>query len=213
MTKGQQFLEDYIKFPLYIMTHPIQGYRQFKEEKKGKTSVGLFYLAMMILASIFEYKYTGPVVAMYDQTKFSSISIIVYTIVPVVVLSVANWSITTLLDGKGKMKEIFLMGCYSFFPVVYTTFLCVILSNVVTENEVGFLNLLYIVATFLQGYLIFMGLVVLHEYGIGKTLLTFLFTIVATMVIMFIALLIFDLSQQIYGFLYSLYYEISMRFF
>ena len=57
-----------------------------------------------------------------------------------------------------------------------------------------------------------MGLVVLHEYGIGK-LLTFLFTIVATMVIMFIALLIFDLSQQIYGFLYSLYYEISMRFF
>ena len=140
MTKGQQFLEDYIKFPLYIMTHPIQGYRQFKEEKKGKTSVGLFYLAMMILASIFEYKYTGPVVAMYDQTKFSSISIIVYTIVPVWVLSVYNWSITTLLDGKGKMKEIFLMGCYSFFPVVFTTFLCVILSNVVTKTKWVFLT-------------------------------------------------------------------------
>ena len=87
------------------------------------------------------------------------------------------------------------------------------LSNVVTENEVGFLNLLYIVATFLQGYLIFMGLVVLHEYGIGKTLATVFLTVIATMVIMFIALLIFDLSQQIYGFLYSLYYEISMRFF
>ena len=72
------------------------------KKRKGKTSVGLFYLAMMILASIFEYKYTGPVVAMYDQTKFSSISIIVYTIVPVVVLSVANWSITTLWTAKAK---------------------------------------------------------------------------------------------------------------
>ena len=64
-----------------------------------------------------------------------------------------------------------------------------------------------------MAYMVFMGLVVIHEYGVGKAITTVILTVIATAVILFIALLIFDLSSQIYGFVYSLYKEIVSRYF
>jgi hypothetical protein len=117
------------------------------------------------------------------------------------------------MNGKGKMKEIFMMGCYSYFPVIITGIIGVIASNFVTEDEALLVTLLYIIGYFLMAYMIFMGLICLHEYGILKTFATIFATIIATCIIAFVALLIFDLSQQIYGFVYSLYKEIVTRYF
>jgi uncharacterized membrane protein YbjE (DUF340 family) len=117
------------------------------------------------------------------------------------------------MNGKGKMKEIFMMGCYSYFPVIITGIIGVIASNFVTEDEALLVTLLYIIGYFLMAYMICMGLICLHEYGILKTFATIFATIIATCIIAFVALLIFDLSQQIYGFVYSLYKEIVTRYF
>ena len=80
-------------------------------------------------------------------------------------------------------------------------------------DEANFILLIDILAWVLTGYMAFMGLVVIHEYGIGKTLWSVLLTVVAMLIIAFIALLIFDLAQQIYGFIYSLFKEITTRYF
>ena len=209
----KNILEDYIKFPLRIMSHPILAYAEFKEEKKAKMSVAIVLLIIASIVSMVQFLYTGPVLNTNDPTKFNSIATIVYTMCPVIILSVANWSVTTLMNGKGKMGEIFKMGCYSYFPVIICGIIGVIASNFVTEDEAMLITLLYIIGYALMAYMIFMGLICLHEYGIFKTLATIFVTLIATCVIAFVALLIFDLSQQIYGFLYSLYNEIVTRFF
>lgn len=209
----RQILQDYVKFPLRIMSHPVQAYTEFKEDKKAKMSVAIIMLIIASIVSMIQYLYTGPVLNVNDPTKFNSLTTIIYTMCPVIILSVANWSITTLMNGKGKMGEIFMMGCYSYFPVIVCGIIGVIASNFVTEDEAMLVNLVYIIGYALMAYMIFMGLICLHEYGIIKTFATILLTILATCVIAFVALLIFDLSQQIYGFLYSLYKEIVTRFF
>lgn len=206
-------LEDYVKFPLRIMSHPVQAYTEFKEDKKAKMSVAIIMLVIAAVVSMIQYIYTGPVLNVNDPTKFNSVTTIVYTMAPVIILSVANWSITTLMNGKGKMGEIFMMGCYSYFPVIVTGIIGVIASRFVTEDEAMLITLIYIIGYALMAYMIFMGLICLHEYGIIKTFATVILTLLATCVIAFVALLIFDLSQQIYGFLYSLYKEIVTRFF
>ncbi len=204
---------DYVQFPVRIMSHPVQAYTEFKEDKKAKMSVGLIMLLLASVVSMVKYLYTGPVLNVNDPTKFNSLTTIIYTICPVIVLSIANWSVTTLMNGKGKMKEIFMMGCYSYFPVIITGIIGVIASNFVTEDEALLVTLLYIIGYFLMAYMIFMGLICLHEYGILKTFATIFATVIATCIIAFVALLIFDLSQQIYGFVYSLYKEIVTRYF
>ncbi len=209
----KQILSDYVLFPLRIMSHPVQAYTEFKEDKKAKMSVAIVMLLIASIVSMIQYVYTGPVLNVNDPTKFNSITTIIYTVCPVIILSVANWSITTLMNGKGKMGEIFMMGCYSYFPVIICGIIGVVASNFVTEDEAMLVNLVYIIGYALMVYMIFMGLICLHEYGIFKTFATIFLTAVATCVIAFVALLVFDLSQQIYGFLYSLYKEIVTRYF
>lgn len=209
----KSFVENFIKMPLRIMSHPIVGYTEFKEDKKGKLSVAIGMILIYALLTIIRYNADGIVINAKDPTKFNSIQLLVYTVVPVIVLSVANWSITTLMNGKGNMKQIFTMGGYSYFPLIIFGIINVILSNFVTVDEAQIITLLSVLSFVLMGYMIFMGLVVIHEYGVAKAVLTIGLTILATAVILFIALLIFDLSSQIYGFLYSLYKEIVSRYF
>lgn len=212
-SKVKNFFQETVKHPLYLMSHPIQGFTEFKTEKKGKMWVSIVILLAYVLMEIIAYQYEGIVTNTNNPKDFNSILLLIYGVVPPFILAVANWSVTTLLDGKGKMKEIFMMICYSLFPVTMIGFLNIILSNVLTLDEAQFIMLLNIVAWVLTAYMVFMGLVTIHEYGVGKTIWSILLTILATLIIAFIALLIFDLAQQIYGFLFELYTEITIRYF
>ena len=207
------FVRNFIKTPLRLMSHPVQGYTEFKHDKVGKLSVAIGMVVIYALLVIIRYNANGIIINKNDPTKFNSIKLLVYTIMPLIILCVANWTITTLLDGKGTMKMIFTMGGYSYFPLIIFGIINLILSNVLTSSEVQIITLLNFLGYFLMGYMVFMGLISIHEYGVAKAILTIILTIIATAVILFIALLIFDLASQIYGFFYSLYKEIVSRYF
>ena len=207
------FWSEVVAYPWYVLTHPVRGFSDMKTEKKGKMWVAVVILLLFVLEEIVAYKYTGigSTNKINDQTKFSSINILIFTVLPVILITVSNWSVTTLMNGKGKMKEIFIMICYSLMPFITLSFIKVLISNFVTADEAQFITLLNIVAIALLVFMGFMGFVVTHEYGIFKTIGSIILTAVALCIILFIALLIFDLSQQVYGFVYSLYKEIATR--
>lgn len=208
----RNFFHEVIGVPLYILTHPVQGFTEFKSEKKGKMWVAISILLLYVVVEILAYQYEGIVTNKNNPQNFNSVRILIYGVLPPVILSIANWSVTTLLDGKGKMKEIFMMICYSLIPIVLINILNIVLSNILTSDEAQFITLLNIIGWVITFFMVFMGLVVIHEYGMGKTIWSIILTILATLIIAFLALLIFDLAQQIYGFIYSLYKEITTRY-
>lgn len=208
----KKFYDETFRFPLYILSHPVQGWQEFKQEKRGKLSVALVILLLYVIMRMLEYKYTGPVLNVNNPHKFNSIQILIYGIMPAILLSVANWSVTTLMDGKGKMMEIFKMICYSFFPIMVFGFVNIIISNFVTEDEAQFVLIIKILAWTLTGYMALTGLIGIHEYGLGKVLASVFATVIAAAIIAFIALLLFNLAEQVYAFFYSLYDELVTRY-
>ncbi len=213
-SKIKIFWKEVIAYPWYVLSHPVKGFTEMKTEKKGKMWVSIVILLLFVLEEIVAYKYMGIGSSnkINDQTKFSSINIIIFTILPVILITVSNWSVTTLMNGKGKMSEIFITICYSLLPFIMLSFIKILASNLLnTTDEAQFVTLINIVAIVLLVFMVFMGFVVTHEYGIFKTIGSIILTAVALCIILFIALLIFDLSQQIYGFVYSIYKEIATR--
>lgn len=206
------FKQDFISYPLYLMAHPIKGFDEFKRDKKGKMWVAILLVVCLIFLNIAEYQFTGFVVSQVDVTSLKTFSEIATIVLIVVVLTVSNWSITTLFDGKGKMKEIFMMLCYCTFPLVWSKFFGLFISNVVSQQEQAIYSLVIALGVFLTCYMGFFGFVSIHEYGVAKCVITLLFTALAALVICFVCILAFDLFQKMYGFGYTIYQEISLRY-
>ena len=109
------------------------------------------------------------------------------------------------------MKEIFMMICYCLYPFIWANGLGILLSNILTEDEIAIYTLVVALGVILMLYMFFFGIISIHEYGLVQCLLTILFTIIAALVVIFACLLFFDLFQRMYGFVYTIYREITLR--
>ncbi|MDF2699012.1 MAG: Yip1 domain [Haloplasmataceae bacterium] len=205
-------LNDLFKVPFYILTHPIKGFSEFKSEKLRKSYVAIFYLVLMFLTLIISYNGNGFLVNQNNPENFNALRIILIVVVPVALITVGNWSITSLFDGKGTMIEIFSVICYSIAPFTWIMLPNIIYSNFLIIEEVGFYEAFQTIAIVLMCFMAFFGLLVIHEYGLLKTFVTLIATVIAIGVIIFIAFLFLTLFQQVYSFGYSVYREYVMRF-
>lgn len=206
------FKNEFITYPLYILAHPIRGFDEFKRDKKGKTSVAVVFMLFAVLLNIMSYQFTGFVISQESVTKLKVFAEFAYIFGPVLLLTVSNWSITTLFDGKGKMREIFTMLGYCLFPFVWANFIGLFVSNIVSQQEQAMYTLIIALGVFLMCYMGFFGFVSINEYGVLKCVLTLLFTVIAALVICFIGILFFDLIQKMGGFIYTIYREIALRY-
>ncbi len=128
-----------------------------------------------------------------------------------VLFVLGNWSVTTLLSGKGKMRDIFLVTSYALFPIVLIGFPAVFISNYLTMEEMGIYTLTMGIAYVIAGWILFLGILNIHEYGLLKTIITFVLTIVAMAFMVFLGLLFFDVIQQVVAFITSIYDELRLR--
>jgi hypothetical protein len=126
--------------------------------------------------------------------------------------TIGNWSVTTLLEGKGTYKEIFMVTGYALFPLIIIGYPAVVLSNFLTLEEMALYTLIMGIAYALSAWMLFMGLLNIHEYGLFKTIGALILTAVAMGVMMFLGLLFFDLIQQFIAFIVSIYEELSLRY-
>ena len=75
--------------------------------------------------------------------QFNDSYVKVFNVVPLIVQSVVyfftwvlgNWAICTLLDGEGTLKKICIYSAYSLVPYIVCTFIAVIFSNVLVQDE------------------------------------------------------------------------------
>ena len=208
---GKFLVDDCLKFPAYILAHPLKGFEEFKRYKRGKMSVALIFMVLMIFFNILKFQYNGFIVNKNNIKDLNSINEIAYIVGAVLVITVANWSVTTLFDGKGNMKYIFMMVCYCLYPLIWSAALGILFSNILAKDEMAIYYLIVGLGIALTCYMFFFGIISIHEYGLGQCLLTILFTAVAAFIIIFACLLFFDLFQRVYGFIYTIYREITIR--
>jgi sugar lactone lactonase YvrE len=195
-------------YGFHVIFHPFDGFWDLKHEKRGSFKGAIFYLAFAIVA--FTYQSSGTAYVFNPTGKYSSIiSQIISLTIPVVLWVVANWCFTTLFEGEGSLKDIFIATCYSLAPIPLMIIPSVIATNFLTASEGSIITLLESVAWIWVGFLVFIGTMVTHDYSLGKNILMCICTIVGMVFIMFIALLFTTMLTNVLGFITSLITEIS----
>ena len=122
--------------------------------------------------------------------------------------AIANWCLTTLFDGEGSFKDIVIAVGYSLLPVILTLIPTTFASNFMVSSEIDVLNFITNVGLIWAGLLIFTGMMVTHDYSIGKNLVTTIGTLIGIIFIMFISVLFVTLLGKVVSFVTNIITEI-----
>ncbi len=200
-------------FPWRIMGSPFKGFDEMKYEKKGNYAFAFFIFGLSALVNIMASTYNGFIINFNNPYKLNSILLASQVLFPILLFITSNWSITTLLDGKGKYGEIFLTVMYALFPVCLLRLISILLSNVLTMEEMPISTALLSIAAVAFVLYLFIGLAVIHQYSFTKCLVSLLLTVVAMGIITFILMLIFSLGSEVVQFVVTVARELSLKYF
>nr|WP_306812764.1 Yip1 family protein [Paenibacillus soyae] len=193
------------------MFHPFDGFWDLKYEGRGKTRVALAILALLVLNVILQKQFAGFVVNYNDPRYLNSLDDLQYTVLPFLLFCLSNWSITTLMEGEGKFKEIFMATAYALLPLALVNLPMTYASRFMTLDEAPFFYLINGFAVVWCGYLLFVGIMTVHQYTPAKTVLTLALTVIAMGIVVFLGTLAFSMAMQIYYFVYDIYRELIFR--
>lgn len=166
---------------------------------------------MLILTNVLGNQYSGFLVNMNNPRYLNSLLEAVYVLVPVLFWCVANWSLTTLMDGEGKFTEIFITTCFALVPIVLINFPWIWISNFISAQESSFYYFFKNFAILWSGLLLYVGIMTVHQFSPSKTIGTILLTLLAMAFMAFLTLLFFSLVQQMIAFVSTIYQEIVLR--
>lgn len=205
--------EDFIKYPFYIISRPFKGFSDLKYENRGKMYFALMVVILMCFFNIYNEMYKGFVLAEYytENKTVNTIYIVFMTIVPIILFVIANWSVTAVANGSGKMKEIFMVYAYASYPKIIFSLIGLILSNFVTVEEAAFAMFFYSLGTVAFLFYLFVGLVVIHEYSFTQSVLMIVMTVIVMCIIVFIVALLLALSNEVIVFIRTVVEELTMR--
>ena len=132
-------------------------------------------------------------------------------LVPFLLWCVVNWSLTTLVEGKGTFRDIYIASAYALTPIILINIPLTIVSNFMTIEESAFYNFFFLAAIFWAGFLVYFGIMVTHRFEGGKNFLTVVLTIAGMLFVIFISILFFNLAEQFYTFVREIYLEVVYR--
>ncbi len=197
-------------YGFYVIFHPFDGFYDLKHEKRGSVRASLVFIALTILSFFYQgigkgyvTNPTGATATLWSQAMS--------VLVPLFLFVLANWCLTTLMEGEGSFKDIFIASSYSLLPLILFIAPATLGSNWVSLSEVQIVDMLVTIAFVWTIMLLFFGTMITHDYSLFKNIITMIGTIVAMAFIVFLVLLFGMLLSKMISLVSNIVMEIRYR--
>ena len=191
--------------------HPFDNFRAVKYNGQGSLVIALVTLVLFYVSGVLYDFYCGFAHSTFNAENYNSLLTLLGTAGVAVLWIICNWAVSVLAEGKGKIKEIFIVTCYSLIPQIVSNIICLILSNVLLIKESTAITVVSAAALILTGLLLCIGTMIVHEFDFFKFLLTGILTVVAMAIVIFLAFMIIILLQQFFAFIRTVFIEVTYR--
>jgi hypothetical protein len=206
----QHFLGS-LKYALYCPIHPFDGFWDLTHEKRGSLGAANLLVVLMIVVELMRSTLTNFQFIDINMEKFNAIMVVLSILLPLILWTVANWGLTTLMDGKGKLFDIYMATAYALTPYIIICAICTLLSQFITSQEGSVYYFLMGFAMVWSVLLVLAAMMQIHDYSAAKAIGSSLLTIVGVGVMVFIFLMFFSLISDAFAYFVSLYKEIVFR--
>lgn len=199
----------YLKYPVYVLRHPIEGFEEMRNHERSSYLVSALVLFLWVLSQLMKEKGSGFI---FSSSVDSSVDMVfLKTIVVFILWVISNWGLRTFLSGRGSLRDIVSASAYALVPYTIFSFLYVIGSNFLIMEEGMFLNMLMNIGLMWSLFLMISAMKAIHEYEVGRTVVSLLLTALGVVLIVFLFILFFSSLQQVFDLLVTIFSELKYR--
>ncbi len=200
-----------LSLALSASIHPFDNFRAVRYKGQGSLIIATVLLILFYISGVLADFYSGFAHSDFNADNYNSLLTLIGTVGVVVLWVICNWAVSVLAEGKGKMKEVYIVACYSLVPQIVSSILCLILSNVLLIKEATAITVVSTICLILTGLLLCIGTMIIHEFDFFKFLLTTVITVVAMAIVIFLCFMIIILLQQFFAFIRTVFIEVTYR--
>lgn len=208
---SKYFSKEKWKYMFYTISHPMDGYYWIRHAERGSVPLAILMVIVFSICFTANRLLASFVVNDLDPRTVDSLYELAGVLAFYLLICVGNWSITCLLSGEGRLKDIAIAVGYATVPISIVLVAATVISQVIADDEEAFYALLLVVGIAYGLIMMLIGIMQVHNYTLGKTLLTLFLTIVAMLIIVFLVLLLSNLLGMVFNFFRSIYTEIIFR--
>lgn len=195
-----------------VMKHPIDSNYQIKREKRAKAlSTGILllilfaeYLLYLRYTNFLFFNGASQIRVGLESAKFFGV---------ILLFIFSNYLVSTLYDGEGWLHDVFHAVIYALSPILIFMPFYIVLSNVLTLNEMILLQIFSFFIYAYTGILIFLAIKEIHNYEIRETIKNIFMTLFTMLIIILIGFILYVFGSQLLNFVISWLKEVFFRVF
>ncbi len=206
--KNKKILPVYISNSLSVWGHPSIAFDTLMKNKKTGAVLSVVFSLLFYVTTVMKDMLSGFCFTYFNSSDYNALFVLARTVGLVLVASLCYWAVSTLMLGRGKLIDIFIVISHSLQPIILSNIIYLILTNFALPSELGFLNILTYCLFGYSAFIAILGLMRISDYGFYKFLGVTLLTVGGIVCILFVGIVVFLLFQTFIEFLKTIASEI-----
>lgn len=208
VTKKYEFkLVKDLLFLKNLLRHPLDSFYRIKHENKTSVLSATVLMFLFFIIFILEKYFSGFIFRFVKDGVFEIGSDFAFVIAAFLLTIISNYLICTINDGESTFSHMYSGFIYSFAPYfIFKPFL-ILISNVLTFNEVYLLNLANFLIYTWVAVLLFLMIMELNDYTIRETFKIIFLTLFLMLITALLLFIVYVLISQMIQFVISVFNE------
>lgn len=206
-----KLIDDFV-FMFRFIKQPADSFYYIKKNQRGSLLfAGLIYLWVVVVRVVSQY-ITGFTFNPYTDPAFIRVEMeVLYTVLLLLLWNAANYLISTISDGEGRLRDVLIGTAYSLFPYVLFALPIALISNVLTLNEAFIYSFSLDLMWAWVAIMLFIMVKEVHNYTVGETIKNILLTLFTMALFVLTGYILYVLFNQLFEFISAVLQEVQLR--
>ena len=209
--KKVKLVDDFL-FMFRFIKMPADSFYYIKKKQRGSMRFALLIYLWVVAVRVLSLYITGFIFNPY--ASLSDIRVeneVLYTVLLICLWNAANYLISTISDGEGRIRDVVIGSAYSLFPYALFVLPIALISNVLSMNEIFIYSFSLNIIWAWMAMMLFIMVKEIHNYSFGETVRNVLLTLFTMALFVLTGYIFFVLFNQLFDFISAVLQEVRLR--